>query len=271
MGVPADRTGLDADEVISYRDPGTAEDYQSWDDAVCWVLGYPFVPLALGLTAGADDGRRTVLDLGCGTGVFSRWLARRHGVRVIGADPSPPMLALARRHAADPLVSYHLSVEDRLPFLPDAAVDAATACFVFNAIAELDRLRALLAEVARVLRPGGRFTALGPHPDQVDGVRFESFRRGEPGVRYRAGQPIPVQVRRADGSWRRIVNVYWPTRTYRELFGGAGFHDLRVDGPVLADAAGVAEPALLASRGWALERRRPPFLLVTGVRAADPD
>nr|BFE99417.1 hypothetical protein GCM10020241_10930 [Streptoalloteichus tenebrarius] len=141
---------------------------------------------------------------------------------------------------------------------------------MFNTIAEPERLRVLVGEVARVLRPGGRFTTLAPHPDHVDGGRFEGFRRGEPGVRYRPGQAIPVRIRRTDGSWVRVVNVYWPTETYRDLLTGAGFRDVRVDAPRLADAAGVADPALLAARPWALERHRPPFLLVTGVRAGNP-
>ena len=260
MSVPVESA---AGGLTSYLEPSTAEDYRSWDDAACWLLGYPFVPRALGLAS--RQGSR-VLDLGCGTGMFSCWVARRYGVQVIGVDSSPHMLALAAEHYADPSVSYHSSVDDRVPFLRDGSVDAAMACFVFNCIEDPERLQVLVAEVGRVLRSGGRFTILSPHPEHADGLLFEGFRRGAPGARYRAGQPIPVQVRRNDGSWVRIVDTYWPAATYHELLIGAGFRDVHEYAPTVEDAIGVARPDLVTARPWTQERQTPPFLLVTACR-----
>ncbi|MEU4212438.1 class I SAM-dependent methyltransferase [Streptomyces sp. NPDC026206] len=249
--------------VVSYERPGMAEDYRTWDDAACWVLGYPFVPVELGL--GPATGGR-LLDLGCGPGDFTRWLVERYPVRTVAVDASPSMLELARRYNAHPSVEYRLGVEDRMPFLPDACVDAAVCCFVFPGVSDRQRLDGLVAEVARVVRPEGHFTVLVPHPHHADGVPFEGFLRGERGACYADGDPLPVRVRRRDGTCAQITNTYWSMNAYRSALSRAGFTGIRERSPVLADADGVADPALLTARPWRRERTTPPFLLLTAQR-----
>jgi demethylmenaquinone methyltransferase/2-methoxy-6-polyprenyl-1,4-benzoquinol methylase len=100
---------------------------------------------ALGLDRGA-----TVLDLACGTGDLCREL-QGHGLRPVGADLSFGMLAAARTDA--PLVHADAL---RLP-LPDAAVDGVTCGFALRNFVDLE---AFVAEVARVVRPGGRIALL---------------------------------------------------------------------------------------------------------------
>jgi len=99
----------------------------------------------------------TVLDLGCGAGTDSIIAARRVGPagRVIGVDFSKAMLA--RACAAKELVNLpHLDFQhadaERLP-LPDEAVDVALVNGIFNLN---PKRRAILSELARVLRPHGR-------------------------------------------------------------------------------------------------------------------
>lgn len=91
-----------------------------------------------------------VIDLACGTGDFCRDLARG-GHRSIGFDLSFGMLAHARTDAA--LVQADIL---RLP-LPDASVDGATCGFALRNLVEL---QAFFAELARVVRPGGRIGLL---------------------------------------------------------------------------------------------------------------
>ena len=99
----------------------------------------------------------TVVDLGCGGGLDVFLAARRVGAagRAIGIDMTPEMLALARKNAARAgltNVEFHLATIDRLP-LADATVD----CVISNCVINLapDK-RAVFAEIARVLKPGGR-------------------------------------------------------------------------------------------------------------------
>ncbi len=103
-----------------------------------------------------------VLDLCCGTGDQALAL-RRPGVEIVAADFCLPMLALAApkfraaaRSSAVPEPSTLNADALSLPF-PDASFDAATVSFGLRNVADLDRA---LAELARVLRPGGELGVL---------------------------------------------------------------------------------------------------------------
>ena len=100
--------------------------------------------------------RSRVADLACGTGDFCRELARA-GHRPLGFDFSMGMLRAAPALEAGgvPLPLVNADVLE-LP-LPDGAVDGATCGF---ALRNLTSVPALFAELARVLRPGGRIGLL---------------------------------------------------------------------------------------------------------------
>lgn len=103
----------------------------------------------------------TVLDLGCGTAYYWPVLAERCD-RLLGVDISPAMLARGRRHLIDSRQIPGLlfcSVADRIP-LAAASVDVVLAVDALHHVADLD---AVLAEVRRILRPGGRFVAVEPN------------------------------------------------------------------------------------------------------------
>jgi demethylmenaquinone methyltransferase/2-methoxy-6-polyprenyl-1,4-benzoquinol methylase len=100
---------------------------------------------ALGLPAGS-----LVADLACGTGDLCRELART-GARPVGFDFSAGMLAAARTTA--PLVQADVL---RLP-LRAGALDGAVSGFALRNLVDLERFA---AELARVVRPGGRIALL---------------------------------------------------------------------------------------------------------------
>lgn len=111
------------------------------------------VPMALDELRDA----RRVLDIGCGEGQISRAVAGQ-GSEVVGVDPTWGCLSVAARRGGSP--AYARAEAARLPF-PDAGFDAAVACLVFEHIDDVD---AAIAEVARVLEPGGRFCFFLNHP-----------------------------------------------------------------------------------------------------------
>jgi demethylmenaquinone methyltransferase/2-methoxy-6-polyprenyl-1,4-benzoquinol methylase len=110
----------------------------------------------------AEPGGRRVLDLGTGTGDLAAELCRR-GATVVGADFSAAMLHAARSKypdaAGEPAgrsLQWVLADGLRLPFRAET-FDCLTNAFVLRNLADL---RAGLAEMARVLRPGGRLVCL---------------------------------------------------------------------------------------------------------------
>lgn len=104
------------------------------------------------------DAARSVLDLGCGTGVIARAIGRRPGFggQVLGIDRSAHLIDTARRLAAaeglDGCVAFEAGDSHSLR-LADARFDAVVAHTLFS---HLDDPRVVLAEVARVLAPGGK-------------------------------------------------------------------------------------------------------------------
>ncbi len=133
---------------------------------------------------GAQPGH-VVVDVGCGPGFFALPLARRVGPegRVLALDIIPEMLARLRdRLAVEGVKNVEpvLSKEARLP-LPSASCDRA---LLVNLLHELANPAGLLAEVARVLRPGGRGLAVdwAPRPSPTGpplDVRVPPARAGE--------------------------------------------------------------------------------------------
>ncbi len=114
----------------------------------------------------------TVLDVGTGTGTVAAAACAR-GARVVAVDAEPSMLAEARRAA--PEAEVRAATLPELPF-PDGAFDCVVGNFVLN---HVGRPADALAELRRVLRPGGRlalttWAAPAPPGQSLLGRAFEA-------------------------------------------------------------------------------------------------
>ncbi|MED6309582.1 MAG: class I SAM-dependent methyltransferase, partial [Pseudomonadota bacterium] len=122
------------------------------------------------------DRKAKHLDIACGTGRFLAMLKdARPRLRVTGTDLSQPYLREAQRNLADWSRTglVHANAEE-LPFA-DASYDTLSCVFLFHELPQKARLRAT-AEMARVLKPGGRLFFLdslqiGDRPDYDDLLR----------------------------------------------------------------------------------------------------
>ena len=92
-----------------------------------------------------------VLEVGCGWGEFAARMRDELGATVVAVDLSPRMVELARERGVDARVGD----VQQLPF-DDASFDCAVANWMLYHAPDIDRA---LAELARVLRPGGRLVA----------------------------------------------------------------------------------------------------------------
>lgn len=95
-----------------------------------------------------------VLDIGCGGGLLAEEFAQL-GCAVVGVDPSEESLVVARMHAAGQglAIGYRCATGEALPFA-DESFDIAYCCDVLEHVTDLPQV---IAETARVLRPGGTY------------------------------------------------------------------------------------------------------------------
>jgi malonyl-CoA O-methyltransferase len=156
-------------------------------------LEEPVVREALGDVSGL-----AALDLGCGTGRHTLWLAGA-GAAVTAVDFSLGMMEKARaKPGAEKVRFLAHDLHERLPF-PDGAFDAVVSGLVLEHLHDLD---AFFAEARRVLKPGGRAVVSGMHPAMfLKGVqaRFTDPETGEkvqPGsVEHSIGDLVMAAVR----------------------------------------------------------------------------
>jgi SAM-dependent methyltransferase len=131
-----------------------AEWYEQWiGDAPPLIAAHP------GLLPPTLSGER-VLDIACGQGRMSRYLARR-GAGVTGIDISAAMLARARALGPPGITYVHADVTRRPVWWDGRPFDGCT-CEL--ALMDIDELAGTLSTVTAVLRPGGWFVASIVHP-----------------------------------------------------------------------------------------------------------
>jgi SAM-dependent methyltransferase len=115
-------------------------------------------PFVLAILDALPGGR--ALDVACGTGRYARHLAER-GHWVIGVDTSAEMLAVAREAA--PTGDFRLGALEALP-VEDASIDVVVCAL---ALTHTPDLHPVMAELARVLRPGGHLVVSNMHASAV--------------------------------------------------------------------------------------------------------
>ena len=135
---------------------GTPELAKAYAQRTQWQLAR-----GLGLLdRAAPEGGQTVLDLGCGTGELTVELARKVGPlgRVYGVDPDAARLNRAKTLLPETSenVEYHRATAENLDPIPTRAVDLIYSNYVIHWVRDVP---AMLDEVERVLKPGGRLVA----------------------------------------------------------------------------------------------------------------
>ena len=109
-------------------------------------------PRELAFQAVAEAQPRRILEVGCGEGELAERMQRELGADVVALDQSERMVELTRARGVEAIVGDVVE----LPFR-DGEFDCAVAAWMLFHVADVDRA---LAELARVLRPGGRLVAV---------------------------------------------------------------------------------------------------------------
>ncbi len=143
---------------------------------------------------------KRILDVGCGTGRGALHFAGRASLAV-GVDASLDMLATAKRKVTNGLACpLAAAYAQQLPF-GDAAFDVVT-CLNFLHLFSLATQRTIIAEMKRVVKPGG--ILLLDFANALNGLIIGLYRRW----RIKAGVSLPGEIRFAVGDSCRIARVY---------------------------------------------------------------
>jgi ubiquinone/menaquinone biosynthesis C-methylase UbiE len=103
---------------------------------------------------------QTILDAGCGAGVYSQWLLQ-NGANVFAIDSSEKMLGHARKRTEDKATFHHANLEEPLYFLKDQSFDGIVSAL---AVTYVRNHNLLFGELSRILRRGGWFVFSTEHP-----------------------------------------------------------------------------------------------------------
>jgi ubiquinone/menaquinone biosynthesis C-methylase UbiE len=215
-------TGLTAPSAAS-ADPLGVNDYDSFaevysaENEVNLHNAYYERPAMLAL-AGNVAGRR-ILDAGCGSGPLSAAL-RDRGAMMTGFDKSAGMLELARRRLGDDADLRIADLGSPLPF-PDSAFDDVVASLVLH---YLEDWTAPLAELRRVLKPGGRLIASVNHP-------IAGHPLVRPGADYWATYQWTDEITTASGQSFVLANWHRPLPAMIDAFTAAGFRIAAISEP----------------------------------------
>jgi len=223
-------------------DPAVVNDYDSFAEAyvaqneASLINGYYCRPAILDL-AGDVAGRR-ILDAGCGAGPISLAL-RDRGAVMTGFDASANMLELARRRLGDGADLHLADLGSPLPFA-DGAFDDVIACLVLH---YLEDWTAPLAELRRVLRPGGRLIVAVDHPfaitlmQHADGLKPDYFATSSRTEEWAmGGRTAPMRF------WTR------PLHAMTDAFTAAGFRISVISEPSPLPAAHELFPEIMADK-----------------------
>ncbi|MET8981155.1 class I SAM-dependent methyltransferase [Streptomyces sp. NPDC004539] len=197
------------------------------------------------LELAGDVRGRDVLDLGCGAGHLLAELLARGAATAMGVDGSASLLSAASARLGDRAVLRRHDLEEPLSFLDDETWDLVVMALVHH---HIEARGQLLAEIRRVLRPGGRLLVSTTHPT-ADWLYF--------GGSYFSAERVELPfTERFALSYRRTTLESFLT----ELLD-AGFMLERLVEPRAVEAARSLDP-----RRYGKTHHQPSFLAVSLVR-----
>jgi toxoflavin synthase len=216
-----------------------AEDYKKSKEAP-WRLHmeqYNF------FTVLGDVTGRSVLDLACGEGHYTRRIKQRGAGRTVGVDISARMIELAQEEEKRRPLGIDYIVADAAKVQVGEPFDFVIAAYLLNYAQTADQLRAIAEGISRNLKPGGRFVTVNNNPVQPPETfpltRKYEFIKSTPG-KLVEGAPITFTCFNADGRTIDIENYYLSPETHQRVLESVGLKNVRWH-PLKLDPAGEKE------------------------------
>ena len=179
-----------------------------------------------------DVGDKTVLDLACGAGFYTRLLKRAGAAAVTGVDVSAEMIRLAEREEARHPLGCSYLCRDVADFEPEpGAADVVVAMYLLHYAGTREKLLRFLRVCHAALGSGGRLVGFNdnvmrPPRGTVSWRRYGLEKTG-PLSAPKEGDPIHYRFTNPDGRQFEFHNFFLEPDTYDVAFREAGFRDFR--------------------------------------------
>lgn len=177
---------------------------------------------------------RSVLDLACGNGNYTRYL-KKQGASVVGVDLSEEMIKLAREEEKkNPLgIEYLVHDVKKLPKLGE--FDMITAVFLLHYAKTKKELNKMCKNIHKNLASGGLFVTLNANPDYPYQFKKELGNFVTTKYPLEEGSEINITLFDKKGKLDCVfTNYQWSTNTYNESLKKAGFRQYMYLDPVIS-------------------------------------
>ena len=215
-------------------------------------------------TLAGDLHGKSVLDLACGDGIYSRTAKRLGADRVVGVDLSAKMIELARSEETVNALEIEYHIGDATTLDLGERFDIVLASYLLNYAPNAESLAKMAGTIAKHLKPGGRLIAVNNNPAQSP-LTFERTRKygliksaTQP---LRDGDPVTFTIIQ-DGGDFKIENYHLSTETHERIFKAAGLERVRWHRPDVAPEARKS----FASDHWYDFLSDPPVIFIEAYR-----
>ncbi|MEH2085970.1 class I SAM-dependent methyltransferase [Nostoc sp.] len=185
-----------------------------------------------------DVGGKSILDLACGEGFFTRLLKQNGAARLVGVDISSEMIELARLEEASVPLEIEYIIGDVMEIGSIGSFDLVVASYLLNYASTKEQLLKMCQAIAIHLEPGGRFVSLNNNlellPEFYDKhQKYGIARRCADSLKE--GTPITLTLSIPDdGESINIDNYYLSKATYEWALMSAGFKEIHWHHPIVS-------------------------------------
>ncbi|MDJ0571161.1 MAG: methyltransferase domain-containing protein [Pleurocapsa sp. MO_192.B19] len=195
-----------------------------------YIDAYTYLNL-LGELAG-----KSILDLGCGEGFYTRQFSHLGATRVVGVELSPKMIELAKQEEAREPLGIEYIVADVCELSQIGSFELVAASYLLNHAQTEEQLLKMCQTISANLKPSGRFVAINDNVAQSP----ESYPLCEKygltkSISESLAEGVPITITfSVDGQKFSLYNYYLSRATYEWAFRTAGFKEIRWHQPIVS-------------------------------------
>lgn len=186
-----------------------------------------------------DIAGKSILDLGCGEGFYSRKFKQQGAGKVVAVDISEGMLALAKEAETQEPLGIEYILCDMRELGQVGSFDLVTAAYSLNHAQTKEELLEMCQTISANLKQGGRFVAVNNNLDRApESYRFleeYGYKESVSGL-LEEGQPLPTLAYNVDGKTVIIYDHYLSRATYEWAFREVGFKEIRWHEQILSES-----------------------------------